>query len=72
MFWLGFLVILDVVVNSIQFNSFLQIPNACTTKISQSMKYSYVRESPWYNIKIKYTGSQIYKNIQLVNGGLPF
>jgi hypothetical protein len=32
--------------NSIQFNSiYFQIPNACTTKISQFMKYSYVRES---------------------------
>jgi len=43
---------------SIQFIS--TIPNACTTKIYQFMKYSYVRESPWYNIKIKYTGCQIY------------
>jgi len=44
------------------FNLFFQIPNACTTKIYQFMKYSYVRESTWYNIKIKYTGFQIYKN----------
>jgi hypothetical protein len=45
--------------NSIQFIS--TIPNACTTKISQFMKYSYVRKSPWYNTKIKCTGCQIYK-----------
>ncbi len=45
--------------NSIQFIS--KIPNACTTKISQFMKYSYVRESPWYNTKIKCTGCQLYK-----------
>ncbi len=39
-------------VNLIQFNSiYFQIPNACTTKISQFMKYSYVRESLWYNTK---------------------
>ena len=33
-----------VMTNSIQFNSiYFQIPNACTTKISQFMKYSFVR-----------------------------
>ncbi len=45
--------------NSIQF--IFTIPNACTTTISQFMKYSNVGESPWYSIKIKYTGCQIYK-----------
>ena len=31
------------------------------------MNYSYVRESPWYNTKLKCTGCQIYKGKQLVN-----
>ena len=54
--------------NSIQFNSiYFQIPNACTTIISQFMKYSYARESHDSNIKIKskYTNCQIYNKGQV-------
>jgi hypothetical protein len=31
------------------------------------MKYSYIRESPWYNKKLKCTGCQTYKNKQSIN-----